>query len=490
VLTTTKDPSLIPPFYALAPAAASPSQLTHSQQFQSQAQAQAQLSESLSQGSAGAAQVQSKVSSWLASLSSPATLVSFQYYDSASLSADDSQAFATAALGSASANGKAAKMTAAAFTALLNDSPAVLFPPSSLPALFLTFSKHAPLHHSIIFVGLIFCFIGDVALLGSSPKAFLLGLAAFLIGHVAFALAHASRLISLPTVIWSDDGAPAPGLLPLAGALAVALGLILAYLSIRGTLRKQSDFMWRAVIAYVAVIAVMVFLAASVAMFTPAAHGLRPAVGTVIDAVVDGRVITLDFTSTHSESDNKVDVTVDSDLRNAVNAVTGSESGKNKVKLVSVDSAENETLDKVTLATITARGVDAATGAAVETTSQRATVSSHGADGTPHTSTSVRTATTTESVIAGADGSAKLAFAPYGRSAQSAATVSVASLWRGLPALSRQAALAMAAAVLFMVSDVFVARERFVAQSSINQAIGLPLYFGAQLVLAAALKEV
>lgn len=41
-------------------------------------------------------------------------------------------------------------------------------------------------------------------------------------------------------------------------------------------------------------------------------------------------------------------------------------------------------------------------------------------------------------------------------------------------------------AVAFMASDIFVARERFVSPSSWNTWLGLPLYFVAQLLLAAA----
>jgi uncharacterized membrane protein YhhN len=41
-----------------------------------------------------------------------------------------------------------------------------------------------------------------------------------------------------------------------------------------------------------------------------------------------------------------------------------------------------------------------------------------------------------------------------------------------------------AGAVGFMASDVSVARERFVSASFVNAAWGLPLYFGAQLLLA------
>jgi uncharacterized membrane protein YhhN len=41
-------------------------------------------------------------------------------------------------------------------------------------------------------------------------------------------------------------------------------------------------------------------------------------------------------------------------------------------------------------------------------------------------------------------------------------------------------------AMLFVVSDLAVARNRFVARAFINRAIGLPLYFTAQLLLAAS----
>lgn len=39
-------------------------------------------------------------------------------------------------------------------------------------------------------------------------------------------------------------------------------------------------------------------------------------------------------------------------------------------------------------------------------------------------------------------------------------------------------------AAMFYASDVFVARERFVSPGAANRAIGLPLYFGGQLLLA------
>ena len=39
-------------------------------------------------------------------------------------------------------------------------------------------------------------------------------------------------------------------------------------------------------------------------------------------------------------------------------------------------------------------------------------------------------------------------------------------------------------AVLFYVSDVFVARERFITSDGWNRLIGLPIYYGGQLILA------
>lgn len=48
-------------------------------------------------------------------------------------------------------------------------------------------------------------------------------------------------------------------------------------------------------------------------------------------------------------------------------------------------------------------------------------------------------------------------------------------------------ALLCAAAVLFWCSDLFVARQRFVAPRFLNKLFGLPLYFAAQLCFAASL---
>jgi uncharacterized membrane protein YhhN len=44
--------------------------------------------------------------------------------------------------------------------------------------------------------------------------------------------------------------------------------------------------------------------------------------------------------------------------------------------------------------------------------------------------------------------------------------------------------LLVPAAALFYVSDLFVARERFVAAGFVNRLAGLPLYYGAQVLFA------
>jgi uncharacterized membrane protein YhhN len=48
-------------------------------------------------------------------------------------------------------------------------------------------------------------------------------------------------------------------------------------------------------------------------------------------------------------------------------------------------------------------------------------------------------------------------------------------------------ALILAGAVAFYASDLAVARQRFVAETFTNKLWGLPLYFGAQLLLAASI---
>ena len=44
--------------------------------------------------------------------------------------------------------------------------------------------------------------------------------------------------------------------------------------------------------------------------------------------------------------------------------------------------------------------------------------------------------------------------------------------------------LAFCGALFFYISDLFVARDRFVKKESINRILGLPLYFGGQFLLA------
>jgi len=44
--------------------------------------------------------------------------------------------------------------------------------------------------------------------------------------------------------------------------------------------------------------------------------------------------------------------------------------------------------------------------------------------------------------------------------------------------------LALCGAICFYISDIFVARDRFVQKGPINRIVGLPLYFGGQFLLA------
>ena len=51
-------------------------------------------------------------------------------------------------------------------------------------------------------------------------------------------------------------------------------------------------------------------------------------------------------------------------------------------------------------------------------------------------------------------------------------------------------AILVLGAVMFFVSDICVARDRFVQQGFVNRVIGLPLYYSAQLVFGAAIAMV
>lgn len=54
-------------------------------------------------------------------------------------------------------------------------------------------------------------------------------------------------------------------------------------------------------------------------------------------------------------------------------------------------------------------------------------------------------------------------------------------------AVAMRSPLVAAGAVTFAASDLFVARHRFVTRSPWNRRLGLPLYFAAQLMLAASI---
>jgi uncharacterized membrane protein YhhN len=49
-------------------------------------------------------------------------------------------------------------------------------------------------------------------------------------------------------------------------------------------------------------------------------------------------------------------------------------------------------------------------------------------------------------------------------------------------------ALALAGAILFYLSDIFVARQRFATRNYFNRAVGLPLYFTAQFLIAFSIR--
>ena len=64
-------------------------------------------------------------------------------------------------------------------------------------------------------------------------------------------------------------------------------------------------------------------------------------------------------------------------------------------------------------------------------------------------------------------------------------TVITAMVILSFGAVGKGAVLSMAlAALLFYVSDIFVARAKFVNPGEINRIIGLPLYYGAQVLFA------
>jgi uncharacterized membrane protein YhhN len=77
----------------------------------------------------------------------------------------------------------------------------------------------------------------------------------------------------------------------------------------------------------------------------------------------------------------------------------------------------------------------------------------------------------------------RLRWAVTGYIAIITAMLAVALGYAGVPALFR------GGAALFYVSDFFVARQRFVTSSIANRAIGLPAYYGGQLLIAWSLSS-
>lgn len=95
-----------------------------------------------------------------------------------------------------------------------------------------------PVYRGWVLAALVFCLIGDVALMFTAKRAFLLGLGSFLLGHLLFIAAFATALplspIKLPLAVWLLAGlfllavaGYARWLLPRTGALKPA---VVAYL--------------------------------------------------------------------------------------------------------------------------------------------------------------------------------------------------------------------------------------------------------------------
>lgn len=65
-----------------------------------------------------------------------------------------------------------------------------------------------------------------------------------------------------------------------------------------------------------------------------------------------------------------------------------------------------------------------------------------------------------------------------------AMVIGAASLWNHFALGTTGRYLVLVGAILFYVSDIFVARHRFVQKEFLNRAIGLPLYYTAQFLIA------
>lgn len=103
----------------------------------------------------------------------------------------------------------------------------------------------APRYQAWVMAALVFCFLGDVALMFAGTRVFVLGLSSFLLGHVLFIAAFVTDLplapLALPLVVWLLGGvflaavvSYASWLLPRTGRLKPAVLLYLTVLTMMG----------------------------------------------------------------------------------------------------------------------------------------------------------------------------------------------------------------------------------------------------------------
>jgi uncharacterized membrane protein YhhN len=108
-------------------------------------------------------------------------------------------------------------------------------------------------------VAVVFCLVGDVALLATTEARFLIGLGAFALGHVAYIVTAL-----LVGVSWPELAAAFP-------VLAVLLGLQAATRMLQGARRRSGLLMAAAVAVYSLVISAMVVTAFGTASWLAAA---------------------------------------------------------------------------------------------------------------------------------------------------------------------------------------------------------------------------
>lgn len=100
----------------------------------------------------------------------------------------------------------------------------------------------------LIVLGLVFCLLGDIFLMGNNNRAFICGLSAFLIGHLIFMLAFLKGVESPALPMWTAAllvwGLPlAAILLPRAGALKLPVAaycLVLLGMSLTAAIRFEA----------------------------------------------------------------------------------------------------------------------------------------------------------------------------------------------------------------------------------------------------------